>query len=181
MTRLLILLALLLMCAGPAAADSAVPPAPASTGKPAASADDSAGLDQPAMDDTGLLTWAASAASDIMTFSNKDFQQRFIATSRHFTKGGWQGFSAQLKNSGRFDAVLKNNLSLSSQPGAAPVIREQGVVEGKYRWRVDFPLIVRSKGSDDVHEETLQVHLVIQRVPVSDSPNGIQISQWDAQ
>lgn len=177
MTRIFILLALLLMFAGPVAADEgAAAPEPQ---KEKAVASDA--LDQPVLDDKAIVAFAAGAASDVMTFDHRNFQQRFLDATPRFSKGGWQSFSAQLKNSGTFENLRKQGLTLTAEPASPPVIKEKGVVDGKYRWLVDFPLTVHYKSSDNEHDETLKLHLTIHRVPSADNAEGVQITQWEAQ
>lgn len=178
MTKIIAFLALFLMLAAPAFAEEAAT-APAADKAVAAPASD--GLDQPLMDDKALTAWATGAASETMTFDYRNFQERFLRASPHFTKTGWQTFSSSLKNSGIFDDLRKKNLTLTATAAKAE-IKEQGAVDGKYRWTVTFPLAVHFKNTDDEESDTTQrIRLVVTRVPSSESAEGIQIASWELQ
>ena len=138
-------------------------------------------LDQPNMDAPALLSWVASAASDVMTFNYTDYQRRLQQSSKHFTKVGWETFASALQRSRIIDSVTAQNQMVSAQPKTAPVLIQEGPLGGKYRWVVSMPLIVNYKGVTASRQDTLQLSLVIERVAALENPNGVGIAQWIAQ
>jgi hypothetical protein len=173
MIRLLAILALLITLSAPVWADDAAAPA----AKPAADA-----LDQPKMDDKALLAYATDAVTSVMTFDNLNFQSRFLEAAPHFTKSGWNSFSAQLKNSGVFDTVAKKHYALTAEAASPAVIKAQGAHDGVYHWTVDLQLNLHYKSmEDEEHDAAQKVHINLERVPASDNPQGVQIDEWEAQ
>jgi hypothetical protein len=164
------------MLSAPVFAEESATPPMAGTDKAIAAE----ALDQPKVDEQAVKDFATNSAVGVMTFGNANFQARFLEASPHFTKSGWQSFSAVLKTAGTFDQVTKKHYSLTAEAAGPAQIKKQGVTEGVYRWEVEIPLTIHFKNSDDEHDEELQVRAVIERVPAADSSNGILIGQWMA-
>jgi intracellular multiplication protein IcmL len=137
-------------------------------------------LDRPNMDTPALLSWIASAAADTMTFNYTDYQRRLQQASRHFTKAGWETFAAAMQKSRIIDSVTAQSQMVSAAPQSAPVLLQEIVSDGKYRWLVTMPLVVTYRSPVTSRVDTLNLTLVIERVPALENPNGVGISQWVA-
>jgi len=137
-------------------------------------------LDEPNMNDAAIVSWAARAASDIMTFGFHDYQKRLQESSTYFTRRGWQSFTEALDRSRVMEGVQKTQQVVTAAPKSAPVIVQQGLIDGIYRWIVELPLIVTYQSGTAQQSDTLNVELVIVRVSTLDSPSGVGIQQWIA-
>jgi intracellular multiplication protein IcmL len=140
-------------------------------------------LDKANMDTPALLSWVAASASDVMTFNYTDYQKRLQQSSRHFTKSGWESFAAAMQRSRILDSVQAANQMVSAQPQSAPILIQEGNINGKYRWLVTMPLVVnyRSMSSSAARTDVMQLSLVVERVPALENPNGVGFAQWIAQ
>lgn len=137
-------------------------------------------LNEPNMNDAALVSWAARAASDVMTFGFHDYQRRLQEASSYFTRRGWQSFTEALDRSRIMEGVTQAQRVVTSAPKSAPVIIQQGLVDGIYRWVVELPLIVTYQSGTAQQSDTVNVQLVIVRVSTLDSPSGVGIQQWIA-
>lgn len=137
-------------------------------------------LNEPNMNDAALVSWAARAGSDVMTFGFHDYQRRLQEASAYFTRRGWQSFTEALDRSRVMEGVQSAQRVVTAAPKSAPVITQQGLVDGIYRWVVELPLIVTYQSGTATQSETLTVTLVIVRVSTLDSPSGVGIQQWVA-
>lgn len=137
-------------------------------------------LGQPNLNDAALVSWAARAASEIMTFGFHDYQRRLQESSTYFTRRGWQSFTEALDRARIIEAVEKNQQIVTAAPQAAPVIIQQGLVNGIYRWVVELPIIVTYQSGAAQQSNVVNVRLIIVRVSTLDSPSGIGIQQWIA-
>lgn len=138
-------------------------------------------LEQPNMTPAALMSWVAQAATEVMTFGYHDYQRRFQEAARHFTKPGWESFTAAMQKARIMDSVQAAKQVVTASPRSAPVIVQQGVMNGHYRWVLQMPIQVRyqsSTGSGRV--ENLRLNLVVERVPSLENPNGVGIAQWIA-
>jgi hypothetical protein len=138
-------------------------------------------IDQPYLDDHDVIVWAAQSAADAMTMSYTDAAKRHEESQKYFTKVGWDTFDSAFQRSRIAETLIANEQTLSATPQSAPVIGDKGSLGGKYRWIVQLPLIVDYKGAKETHRDILQLNLVLERVPLSVSPDGVQIAQWVAQ
>lgn len=137
-------------------------------------------LGQPNLNDAAIVSWSARAASEIMTFGFHDYQRRLQESSTYFTRRGWQSFTEALDRARIIEAVEKNQQIVTSAPQQAPVIIQQGLVNGIYRWIVELPLIVTYQSGGAQQSNVVRVRLIIVRVSTLDSPSGIGIQQWIA-
>ena len=99
-------------------------------------------LDAPMVSKAKLLSWANQAAISVYNFSFVHWQQQLQAASNYFTAAGWKNFEAALKSTGDLQTVLTKKLVVSAVATGAPVILNQGVVGGRYAWKVSIPLLV---------------------------------------
>lgn len=137
-------------------------------------------LNESNLNDSALIAWASRAAVDVMTFGFHDYQRRLQESSTHFTRRGWQSFTAALDASRIMETVEKSQQVVTATPRSAPVIIQQGLVNGIYRWIIEMPLIVTYQSGTTQRTDTINVRLTIVRVSTLDSPNGVGIQQWIA-
>lgn len=137
-------------------------------------------LDRPDRDHAAVLSWAAIAASEIMSFGFDDYQGRLQQSSKYFTKAGWEAFAMALQRSRIIDSVSGQEQILSAQLRNVPVIEEEGPVDGKYHWKVRLSLAVDYSGVRVSRQDTLSLLLDIERTATAQNPNGIGIVNWRA-
>ncbi|TAL31862.1 MAG: hypothetical protein EPN97_10655 [Alphaproteobacteria bacterium] len=178
MWKFLAVLAALCLLSGPAfAAEEGVKPPPAAAEKVLAEVP----LDQEMLDDRAVADWVKGAAADIMTFDHKNHAEHFDAAKKYFTSVGWETFDAALKRSRVVDAVTSQSQTVTAEASGEPVIVQEGALGGKYRWIVQMPLVVTYKAPENKRVDKLQLNLVLERVSLAGSPDGIGIAQWIAQ
>lgn len=137
-------------------------------------------LSEPNMSVPALVSWAAQAATEVMTFNFNDYRRRLQESSRNFTRRGWESFTQALQKSRLIERVEANEQIVFAAPQGAPVLESEGVVGGRYQWRIQFPLVVTYQAGNRVRNDSLLVTLVVVRVPRLESPNGVGIESWIA-
>jgi intracellular multiplication protein IcmL len=137
-------------------------------------------LDHANMGTAALMSWVAQAATEVMTFGFHDYQRRLQHSARHFTRHGWESFAAALQKSRIIESVEASQQVVSAQPRSAPILVQEGVFNGKYRWVVDLPLTVTYQAGTAARIDNLTVRLVVDRVASLENPNGVGIEQWIA-
>lgn len=135
----------------------------------------SANLSHPA-----LISWSSQAVTDVMTFGFHDFRRRLQESSRYFTRGGWGSFTEALNNSGLIDSVKNNRQVLTAVPISAPIIRSEGVLDGRYQWEIEVPLRINVQFGQTSRVISQTIRLTIVRVSRLENPSGIGIEQWVA-
>jgi intracellular multiplication protein IcmL len=76
--------------------------------------------------------------------------------------------------------VEQNQQVVTSAPQGAPIVQKEGIVNGRYQWTVQLPLVLSYQAGAKTRDDSLLVTLVVVRVPRLESPNGIGIEQWIA-
>lgn len=137
-------------------------------------------LNQPNLSNPALTSWAAQAATEVMTFTFSDYRRRLQESSRNFTRAGWEGFTKALQDSRIIDMVEANSQSVTAAPRGAPVIQSESLVGGRYQWVIQIPLVVTYTSGSRSRTENLLVNMVVVRVPRLESPSGVGIEQWIA-
>jgi intracellular multiplication protein IcmL len=115
-----------------------------------------------------------------MTFGYHDYQRRLQQSSRHFTRRGWESFAGALQRAKIIESVTANQQVVTAEPRSAPILENQGVFNGKYRWLLRMPLRVTYKSGSQSRVDNLNIALVIERVPSLENPAGVGIEQWVA-
>jgi intracellular multiplication protein IcmL len=137
-----------------------------------------AGLHLPNMGRAAMSSWAASAASQIMTFGFNDIDQQFALSRNNFTREGWESFRKAMGASGVVESMMETQQILTSVPESPPTLTREGLINGKYSWSFDVPLLMTFRAGGVNVSRSKVVHLVIETIPTRENPNGVGISEW---
>jgi intracellular multiplication protein IcmL len=137
-------------------------------------------LSDPMFAPAELAQWAASAAITTNTYNFVNYREALQRAQNNFTPEGWTSFEAALKGARTLEVVLAKKFVVSAEPTAAPVILEQGVVQGRYTWKVRIPLLVMYQNSTEQTQQPVVVTMLITRVPTMNMPKGIAITSFVA-
>lgn len=137
-------------------------------------------LNQPNLSTPALMSWTAQAATEVMTFGFNDYRRRLQEASRNFTRTGWQSFTQALSKSRTVEMMEANQQVVTAAPLGAPVLEREGLVNERYQWVVQMPMVLTYQSGSLTRTDRLLVTLVIVRVPRLENPNGIGIEQWIA-
>jgi intracellular multiplication protein IcmL len=137
-------------------------------------------LNEPNLSIPALMSWSAQAATEVLTFGFNDYKRRLQEASRNFTRVGWASFTTALEKSRIIEMVEANKQVVSASPTSAPVLVEEGLVNGRYQWQIQVPMVITYQAGSATRSDHLLVSLTIVRVPKLESPNGVGIEQWIA-
>lgn len=137
-------------------------------------------LNEPDLSTAALLQWANTAAVAAFTYNFVDYRAQLQAASEFFTPEGWQAYLQSLEASNDLVAVKAKNLVVSAVATGAPIITQRGIVDGRYTWQIQMPLLVTYQSASQITPQNLLVNMVITRVSTLDSPRGIGIAQFIA-
>lgn len=138
-------------------------------------------LDQPNIAQTTLLQWANTSAVSAYTYNFVNYRQALQTASANFTPDGWTAFMEALESSNNLNAVIAKKLVVSAVATGAPVILQQGIINGVYAWRIQMPMLVTYQSASQFSKQSILITMLITRVPTLNSPEGIGISQFIAE
>jgi len=136
-------------------------------------------LHLPNMGRMAISDWAAMAASQIMTFGFNDIDERFKLSRRDFTTDGWETFRKAVVQTKLIDQMVATQQIVTSVPSSPPVLKQEGLIDGKDGWVFDVPLLVTFRAGGVKMARAKMVHMVIEKMPTRENPNGVGISRWD--
>lgn len=135
-------------------------------------------LNEPNQSDSAVLQWANQAAIAAFSYNFVNYRDELQASSGFFTAEGWDQFLTALKQSNNLDAVKAKKLIVSAVATRAPIILQKGVLNGRYSWRVQMPILVTYQSASEFSQQNNVVTMLITRVSTLNSPRGIGIAQF---
>ncbi len=134
-------------------------------------------LSEPSMPIAALLEWGVRAVSDSYTFNFINFDQIITNSSIFYTKAGYQNYRRTLVETNIANNVDKKNYVLQVIPVSAPnILKESITPDGAYSWLIQFPIRVMYRNLRETQTLEFIVTMAIQRVPLSESPDGVAIA-----
>ncbi len=130
-------------------------------------------LHLPNMGRMAISDWAAMAASQIMTFGFNDIDARFALSRKYFTHNGWETFRKAMLQSKLCRQMTDTQQIVTSVPASPPVLKQEGLINGKDGWVFDVPPLLVTFPAPAVKESRPKmVHMVIQNADQGESRTG---------
>jgi len=83
-----------------------------------------------------------------------------------------------LKKSRNLETVIAKKLTVSAVPTGAPIILDQKVIGGVYKWKIQLPMLVTYESSSTKITQPTLVTMLITRVSTLEVPKGIAIDAF---
>ena len=135
-------------------------------------------LNMPNQSDSAVLQWANQAAIAAFSYNFVNYRSELQASSGFFTAEGWTQFLDALQQSNNLEAVKVKKLIVSAVATRAPIILQKGILEGRYAWRIQMPLLVTYQSASEFSQQNSVVTMLVTRVSTLNSPRGIGIAQF---
>jgi intracellular multiplication protein IcmL len=135
-------------------------------------------LDEPNQSQSSVLQWANQAAIASYTYNFVNYREELQASSGFFTPEGWTQFLEALQGSNNLDAVKAKKLIVSAVATRAPVILQEGVLNGRYSWRIQMPILVTYQSASEFTQQNNVVTMLVTRIDPLNNPKGIGIAQF---
>ena len=127
-----------------------------------------------------LLQWAHRAAISAYTYNFVNYRAAMQQLQNQFTPKGWKYYEDALKTSRNLEMVIAKKLVVSAVATGTPVILDQAVIDGRYSWKVQIPLLVSYQSPNEQTQKPVIAMMIISRVPTVDKPKGIAIVSFIA-
>jgi intracellular multiplication protein IcmL len=135
-------------------------------------------FDRPNLTNPTLLEWANTAATAAYSYNFVNYRQALQQAADYFTPEGRQMFFNAVKSSNNLQAVVAKKLIVSAVATGVPVVLEQGVMLGRYTWKVQIPMLITYQSASQFSQQSVTVTMVVVRVSPLVSPRGIGIAQF---
>ena len=133
-------------------------------------------------DDQYVVDWTIDAITRLYSFDFMNYRQQFQEAQRNMTTVGWESFEQAMKVSGNFNAVIGNSYVTTAVPTGPGRVTKKGDVNGRYAWKVEFPMLIsyRSSARDRegklrVTNQPLSMSVTVIRQPIFLNQSGLGI------
>lgn len=137
-------------------------------------------LDNPMVSPSDLIKWAQKAAVLAYSYSYINYRDELQQLQNLFTIEGWSGYEKALRDSRILDTVTVKKMVVYGEVRGTPVITGQAVANGRYKWRVEMPMLVTYESQTEKTPYPVNIQMIITRVPTVDIPAGIAIDEFVA-
>ncbi len=135
-------------------------------------------LSDPGVSNDFILQWAATNARKAFSVDFMHWKEQLQENSKNFSSSGWTSFIEQLKASNNLRTIKDLEMVSDAQVTEAPQIVRQGVISGRYVWKITMPLLVTYKNANKTIPQTVQLTMVVIREPITDAPHGLAINMF---
>lgn len=137
-------------------------------------------LDLPNLTNPAVVRWAATAATEVLSFGFGDVEAKTILQKKRFTQLGWKAFVKAFLTSKVSDTFKKNQMVMTTVPSDTPVILSQGVNDDDvFQWKLEVPIITTyAANNNKTRPELGTIYMTIIRVPYDINNFGIAIDVW---
>lgn len=134
-------------------------------------------INEPILSSDKIQNWSNDALKNIFSFNFYNMDRKMAQNAVYFTPEGWTAFQNALESSQVLKNVREKSLEVWLTPlGSAKMVNRY--VTGDYIvWNVEMPAIITYRGAAPVQSSRVLISTTIIRVPTTENPNGIEISQ----
>jgi intracellular multiplication protein IcmL len=124
-----------------------------------------------------VSVWANEALMTTLNYSYVNYQEQFQTASTYFTKEAWKNYLETLRISKTLVRVEKEQMVASATIQGAPIISDSGVVNGRYTWKVQMPVLLSYQNARQHLKQSGVVTMIITRVDGQLGVRGLAIDQ----
>ncbi len=135
-------------------------------------------LTDPVVPNSFVTQWAANSVRKAFSLDFIHWRKQLQTASSSFTNYGWKTFLHALKKSNNLTTLTKLKMVSNATITGAPKVTEKEIVDGRYAWKVEMPvLVIYTNGTRSI-PMPMEVTLIVLRVPVSTNPDRIAINNF---
>lgn len=128
-----------------------------------------------------VLVFANEAAVSAYSYNFVTYQQNLQTASHYFTPKGWKDFQNALIKSGNLKAIIDKKMVVSAVAISSPVILDEGIINGKYTWVVQIPMLVNYQTAWESHTQKVIIKLNVVKIPAYIGMRGLGVETFLAQ
>lgn len=128
--------------------------------------------------DEAVVNWAGRAVNETLTLGFHDFRARLQSARGYFTPGGYDLLMKAFTDANFIKDIVANKFVVQVTQRSAPVILDQGVAAGLYRWTVQVPVTVTFDTDRTQTRQNQTITLLLVRQDRISTKDGIAIQQW---
>ncbi len=128
-----------------------------------------------------LLNGVADSIMRMNTFNFVNYEAIVQGASLFFLPEGYEEYKKSFQTFKIIDKVLAKKMVLLTTPLDAPHVVLEKVFANRYMWKIQIPVQFKYQNVDSESTDRYQITLVVTRVPITESPEGVLILKYDMQ
>ncbi len=135
-------------------------------------------LKEPAYTSAGVIKWSADKVVDTMSIGYSYWRKTLGSVQNDYTPEAFNLYIESLKSTGTLAKIVNQRYEVTAVPKSAPIITNEGLLNGVYTWMLKFDVIATYNGQQGVSSnQTYEVTMMVQRADLSKHPSGLVIKQ----
>lgn len=98
------------------------------------------GLDKPHRSLEEIRAWLGRAMAEILTMNADDYEDHLTLLKTGMNEAALTDFSSFIQSSRTLDTLRTNNMRMVGVVDAPPLLLNEGVIGGRYRWLMEMPV-----------------------------------------
>ncbi len=135
-------------------------------------------LDDPFYNERFVKSWARRMGLAAMSLTFVTYEDTLDRSKKSFTKAGYARFVSGLEETGMLQMIEEAQVSISVAMRGQPDIIDKGVVDGRYRWVIEIPIMLFMRNMKTQVRDYYMLRMVIVRSNELHLPQAIAIDEW---
>ncbi len=132
-------------------------------------------LNVPQVPPQAVADWAVSTAVDTLSFGFTDWRQTLTRVRDRYSSRAYTQMVSSLTRTLR--VIRRHKLEMLVTPTAAAEVVKTGVVDGRYAWLIQFPVLLSFEPRGVVTTQHEVANVVVMQVPPTRNPRQIVVAQ----
>lgn len=132
-------------------------------------------VEQQYLKNPDLAQWVTNVLPQAFTYDFISYTKQLKNLGQYFTANGWQIFLNQLNIYANYNGIQTQKLFVSASAAGAPVVINQGLLQGRYAWWVQMPVNLNYISADKGSTQPLVIQVLVVRVPTLNNISGVGI------
>lgn len=132
-------------------------------------------IEEPYLSNAEVLQWVSNVVPDTFDLGFLHIDTQLEGLKQFFTVSGYEVYLNQLNNYIDKTKIERNKMFLHAEPTAAPSVKNQGVLNGRYAWWVKIPVQISYAGMIDLRPVILSLDVLVVRTKTTNNLMGVLI------
>jgi intracellular multiplication protein IcmL len=135
-------------------------------------------VSNPLASSSSVSNWAATAVTETLSIDFLKYRDQLSKVADFYTPEGFDEYLKGLQDSGNLTSIQQNKYVVQAVVDGAPRIIGEGVLNGRYSYKISMPLLVSYQSSKEQANQRIEGILLVVRVPQERSRSGLAIHQF---
>lgn len=142
-------------------------------------------LDKPHRVTSDITKWVETATAEVMNFTSQNYQNDLSAAQKLFDNGGNSQYTTFLRDKNIMKVLESGRYKVNSHVEDTPLLLNEGVVQGRYRWLYQIPVMItyidrNASGYEDAKpiNQKAQITLQVGRSKDAENADALLIERW---